>query len=59
MVNGVLVRDFFDILTESAINANLNNLELYNQLIDQSNPIQKVIDEVGFSDTMIFVCKKL
>ena len=50
---------FFDILTESAINANLNNLELYNQLIDQSNPIQKVIDEVGFSDTMIFVCKKV
>lgn len=50
---------FFDILTESAINANLENLELYNQLIDQSNPIQKVIDEVGFSDTMIFVCKKV
>ena len=50
---------FFDILTESAINANLENLELYNQLIDQSNPIQKVIDEFGFSDTMIFVCKKL
>ncbi|MBQ9025559.1 MAG: class I SAM-dependent methyltransferase [Methanobrevibacter sp.] len=50
---------FFDILTESAINADLDNLELYNQLIDQSNPIQKVIDEVGFSDTMIFVCKKL
>ena len=50
---------FFDILTESAINANLENLDLYNQLIDQSNPIQKVIDEVGFSDTMIFVCKKV
>lgn len=50
---------FFDILTESAINANLENLELYNQLIDQSNPIQKAIDEAGFSDTMIFVCKKV
>ncbi len=50
---------FFDILTESAINANLNNLELYNQLIDKSNPIQNAIDEAGFSDTMIFICKKV
>ena len=50
---------FFDILTESAINANLENVELYNQLIDKSNPIQKAIDEAGFSDTMIFVCKKV
>ena len=50
---------FFDILTECAINANLDNLELYNQLIDESNIIQKVIDEVGFSDTMIFVCRKV
>lgn len=50
---------FFDILTECAINANLKNLELYNQLIDESNSIQKVIDESGFSDTMIFVCKKV
>lgn len=50
---------FFDILTESAINANLENLDLYNQLIDESNPIQKAIDESGFSDTMIFVCRKV
>ena len=50
---------FFDILTECAINGNLDNLELYNQLIDESNSIQKVIDESGFSDTMIFVCKKI
>ena len=50
---------FFDILTESAINANLENVDLYNQLIDKSNSIQKAIDEVGFSDTMIFVCKKV
>lgn len=50
---------FFDILTGCAINANLKNLELYNQLIDKSNPIQKVIDESGFSDAMIFVCKKV
>ena len=50
---------FFDILTECAINANLENIELYNQLIDESNPIQKAIDESGFSDTMIFVCKKI
>lgn len=50
---------FFDILTESAINANLENLELYNQLIDKSNHIQKAIDESGFSDTMIFICKRL
>lgn len=50
---------FFDILTESAINADLENVELYNQLIDSSNPIQKSIDEAGFSDTMIFICKKV
>lgn len=50
---------FFDILTESAINANLENVELYNQLIDKSNPIQKAIDDAGFSDTMIFVCRKV
>ena len=50
---------FFDILTECAINANLENLELYNQLIDKSNSIQKTIDEVGFSDTMIYVCKRI
>lgn len=50
---------FFDILTECAINADLENLELYNQLIDESNSIQRVVDECGFSDTMIFVCKKV
>ena len=50
---------FFDILTESAINASLENVDLYNQLIDKSNSIQKAIDEAGFSDTMIFVCKKV
>jgi len=50
---------FFDLMTESAINGNLDNTELYNQLIDKSNEIQKVIDEVGFSDTMIFICEKV
>lgn len=50
---------FFDILTESAINADLENVGLYNQLIDESNSIQKAIDESGFSDTMIFVCRKI
>lgn len=50
---------FFDILTNAVIISNIENLELYNNLLDASNNIQKVIDENNFSDQMIFIAQKI
>lgn len=50
---------FFDILTNAVISSGIENLKLYNMLLDKSNSIQKKIDECNFSDQMIFIAKKI
>lgn len=50
---------FFDILTNSVIESRLDNLNLYNKLLDISNEVQYTIDSNGFSDQMIFILKKI
>jgi SAM-dependent methyltransferase len=49
---------FTDILTSMMFLGNKRDLSLYQQLMDISNDVQKVIDIEGYSDTMIFVMQK-
>jgi SAM-dependent methyltransferase len=49
---------YTDILTNSMLLGKTNNLDLYNDLMKISNEVQKIIDENGYSDDMIFVMKK-
>jgi len=49
---------YTDILTSTMLLGNIVEMELYSALMDISNDVQKVIDEKGFSDQMIYVLRK-
>lgn len=49
---------FTDILTGMMLLGNVYEIELYENLMDISNDIQRIIDEKGFSDQMIYVLEK-
>lgn len=49
---------FTDILTSMMLLGNITQTDLYENLMDISNDVQKVIDEKGFSDQMIYVLEK-
>lgn len=51
---------FSDILTTAMLTGGgYKDESLYNQLLDISNNVQKTVDEMGFSDAMIFVAEKI
>lgn len=50
---------YTDILTNAVLLDRTKDTTLYQQLMDISNDVQKIIDENGYSDTMIFVLKRL
>jgi len=49
---------YTDMLTSTMLLGNIAEMELYSALMDISNDVQKIIDEKGFSDQMIYVLKK-
>jgi len=53
-----LKQNYQDILTTTILLGNITEMDLYSALMDISNDVQKVIDEKGFSDHMIYVLKK-
>lgn len=50
---------FVDILDNAMFSADIDTDKIYNKLLGLSNQVQKIIDENGLSDTMIYIAKKL
>jgi len=49
---------YTDILTSTMLLGKISEMKLYSDLMDIGNDVQKVIDEKGFSDQMIYVLRK-
>ena len=50
---------YTDLLTYAMLSNDIKDILLYQQLMSISNSVQKVVDQCGFSDTMLFIHKKL
>jgi SAM-dependent methyltransferase len=49
---------YTDVLTNTMLLGNIKESSLYQQLMDISNDVQKVIDEKGYADQMVYVLQK-
>jgi 2-polyprenyl-3-methyl-5-hydroxy-6-metoxy-1,4-benzoquinol methylase len=49
---------FTDIITSMMLLGNISETGLYESIMDISNDVQKIIDEKGFSDQMIYIFEK-
>ena len=50
---------FTDILQLALLQGNTTSISLYNELMGISNEVQKVIDEHGYADQMIYIFRKI
>ncbi|MEA4924888.1 MAG: methyltransferase domain-containing protein [Syntrophomonadaceae bacterium] len=50
---------FSDIINNAVINSGIENSDLYNQILNVTNEIQKTIDENNLSDQMLFIARKI